>query len=72
MTGNPAGIPKDADQLAPGVYAFRGELHIDANELCAHAGVPVTERNVNALVAAAFDVAGREGIPVEIRERRQR
>jgi len=59
-------------RLGPGIYLFENEVHLDAEELCAAAGVPCTASNVRAVTEAAQDVLarmwpGRE-IPVEVRE----
>lgn len=41
------------ERLAPGLYAYGGETHLVAEEICAAAGMPYTERNLALLIADA-------------------
>lgn len=62
-----SGVPSGAKRLGPGVYALGREMHIDAEELCIHAGVPVTNANLEMLVRVAAKLWAEEGVPLEVR-----
>lgn len=45
-------------KIAPGVFAADGTLHLDAEGICGHFGVPFTRENWEALTKAIVHVAG--------------
>lgn len=49
--------------VGPGMYLHRNELHVDAEQVCAHFGVPCTEENFNTLMSGVLQAAAEHGIP---------
>lgn len=49
-------LARGATRLAVGIYDLAGEVHVDADEVCAHYGVEPTPANFEVIVAAALEV----------------
>jgi hypothetical protein len=49
-------------RIGPGIYEHRGALHVDAEEMCAHFGVPCTLANFKTLLEGIVDVAVELGV----------
>lgn len=63
-------VMREGEVLAPGVYAYQGELHLDLEAfVIASGGDPTDEQDVHKAIEKVIEIAEERGIEVEIGEK---